>query len=226
VSRTFSPKSREYFRLFLFTTTVLVVLLVAGTWYYVTPAWTRPGYRPVQPVRFSHAQHAGQLGLDCTYCHNHVGEAPHANVPSAQVCMNCHAQNRGNIKALSPALEPLRDAYENDRPVPWERVHKVPDFAYFNHAVHVRRGVSCVECHGKINEMEVVRHVEPLTMSWCLECHRNPREKLRPAGQVTNLDWKPEDDPLFAEGGHEEFLDYLMNEVGIEPPHNCSGCHR
>ena len=140
-------------------------------------------------------------------------------MPSTQTCLNCHGAALGAIKATSAALAPLRDAEATGRPLAWARVHKVPDYAYFNHAVHVRRGVSCVSCHGKINEMEVVWHTEPLTMSWCLECHRDPWPRLRPADKVTDLDWSS--DPGFAEVFRE-----AMADVGIRPPQDCSGCHR
>jgi len=226
VSNDFPRESRRYFRLFGGVTAALLVLAVAATAYYGTPKYWRVGYEPVQPIRFSHEVHAGQLGMDCLYCHNHVGESPHSNVPSTQTCLNCHGEKWGNIRAREPAFAPLREAEATGRPIPWARVHKVPDYAYFNHAVHVRRGVSCVSCHGRINEMEVVRHVEPLSMAWCLECHRNPGPHLRPADAVTNLDWSAETDPRFKDRSRDEFVAYLLDEVGIDPPENCSGCHR
>jgi len=219
LSRTFPPDSVRYLKLGTFLLAALGALVVMGIWYYGSPAYARVGYQPVQPVRFSHAIHAGRVGLDCTFCHNHVGESPHANVPSTQTCLNCHSAKLGNIKATSAALAPLREAEASGRPIAWARIHKVPDYAYFNHAVHVSRGVACVSCHGRINEMEVVRHVEPLTMSWCLECHRDPWPQLRPADKVTDFDWTSE--PILA----EVFAEHL-SDVGIRPPQDCSGCHR
>lgn len=226
MSVVFPRRSRTYFLIALIGLLLLAVMGATGVWYYATPKYTRVGYAPLQPVSFSHAQHVGELGLDCTYCHSHVGESPHANIPATQVCMNCHGSDRGNIKADSPALAALREAAQSGRPVPWVQLHRLPDYAYFNHAVHVRRGVSCVSCHGQINQMPVVFHAEPLSMSWCLECHRNPQEHLRPADRVTDLNWDPSQDPLFRPESREEFLQYLTKEVGIRAPTDCSGCHR
>lgn len=217
----FGPQFRTYVGIVALGVMLLGLFGSIGVAYYVTPAYTRVGYAPLQPVSFSHKVHVGQLGMDCLHCHNHVGESPHANIPSTQTCLNCHGQQLGNIKSDSAALAPLREAQDTGRPLPWVRIHKVPDFAYFNHAVHVKRGVSCVSCHGQINEMEIVSHNQPLSMSWCLDCHRNPEPNLRPADKVTDLTWKPAD-------VHEQnaFLKHMTEEVGIAPPTNCSACHR
>ncbi len=193
-------------------------IVSAGITYYATPKYTRVGYAPTQPVPFSHALHAGQLGLDCRYCHSNVEKSGHANVPTAQTCMNCHNQ----IKTDSPLLAPVREAYETGGSVPWVRIHQAPDYVYFNHAVHVARGVSCVECHGQINEMEVVSHAKPLSMGWCLECHREPEKVLRDPALVTNLDWKH---PGGAEGQLEQGKKFV-HDWNVQPPQSCSGCHR
>lgn len=227
MSLVFPRSSRRVFLTLVGALLVAGGMVTVGVAYYATPAYTRVGYAPTQPVAFSHAQHVGQLGLDCRYCHNHVGESPHSNVPSTQVCMNCHGPQWGNIKGTAASLAPLREAFAADRPLPWVKVHRVPDYAYFNHAVHVARGVSCVSCHGQINEMPVVFHSKPLTMSWCLECHRDPGPSLRPADQVTNLEWTPATDPTFGGlGTQEQFIDHLITNAGIMPPQDCSGCHR
>lgn len=159
-----------------------VGLGAAGLYYYASPRFTRVGYEPVQPVNFSHELHAGRLGLDCRYCHTSVEFSPNAGVPSAQTCMNCHTL----IKQTSPELSQVRDAWDRDvlmadkkPPIPWRRVHRVPDFAYFNHAAHVNAGLDCTHCHGNVKEMPVIRHEKPLTMSWCLECHRHPVETAK-----------------------------------------------
>jgi hypothetical protein len=131
--------------------------------------------------------------------------------------MNCHSQ----VKKDSPLLEPIRKSYETGEPVEWVRIHKVPDYVYFNHAVHVNRGISCVECHGQINEMEVVYHAEPLTMAFCLECHRNPEDSIRPLDEVYNLNWTPENATAHAEWAKEAVTNWNVN-----PPQSCSGCHR
>ena len=179
------------------------------------PKRIEPGYQPTQPIPYSHKLHAGNLGLDCLYCHTSVDKSSYAAIPSTQTCMNCHTK----VKGTSVVLEPLRKSYEADQPIPWVKVHRLPDYVYFNHSAHVNSGVSCVSCHGRIDQMVEVKQVEPLTMTWCLECHRNAAPKLRPADLVTKLDWKPERDP--AEIGRE-----IIAVKKINPPVNCSGCHR
>jgi hypothetical protein len=189
----------------------------AGATYYMTPKYTRVGYAPVQPVPYSHALHAGQLGIDCRYCHSNVEKSGFANLPTAQTCMNCHSQ----IKATSPLLAVVRQSYATGRPVPWVQIHEVPDFVYFNHSIHIERGVSCVECHGPINTMDTVHHDKPLSMGFCLDCHRDPAAHLRPLDQVTNLDWKaPSAEAQRAIGAK------LVSDWKVKPPQSCSGCHR
>ena len=197
---------------------VLVGVVTAATTYYATPKYTRVGYAPVQPVPFSHALHAGQLGLDCRYCHSNVEKSGTANIPTAQTCMNCHNQ----IKTDSPLLAPVRESFETGNPVPWVKIHKTPDYVYFNHSVHVARGVSCVSCHGQINQMEVVSHAKPLSMGWCLECHREPEKFIRDPKLVTNLDWKHPDG---VEGQIRDGKKFV-HDWNVKPPQSCSGCHR
>ena len=190
-------------------------IAVGGVWYYGSPRYTDVGYRPTQPVPYSHALHAGELAIDCRYCHVSVDVSPVANIPPTQTCMNCHTV----ILRDSEKLAPIRDSFATGKPMQWVRVHNLPDYAYFNHAVHIRAGVGCVSCHGKINEMEVVRQVEPLSMGWCLDCHRNPAQHLRPPGEVTNMEWFPPKD-------HAEFAANVIEELHLAPPVDCSGCHR
>ncbi|MGE5648189.1 MAG: cytochrome c3 family protein [Acidobacteriota bacterium] len=173
------------------------------------------GYEPVQPVPYSHKLHAGNLGMDCRYCHSTVETSNYAAIPAAETCMNCHTR----VKPKSELLEPVRESYASGKPVPWVRIHKLPDYVYFSHQAHVGAGVSCVSCHGRVDQMAEVRQVKPLSMAWCLECHRDPAANIRPRDQVTNLAWKPTRDP--AEIGRE-----LMAKNKIHPPTNCSGCHR
>jgi len=196
---------------------VLSTAVTAAATYYMTPKYTRVGYAPIQPVPYSHALHAGQLGLDCRYCHSNVEKSGFANLPTAQTCMNCHDQ----IKTTSPLLAVVRQSYQTGQPVPWVQIHEVPDFVYFNHAIHINRGVSCVECHGQINQMDVVAHAKSLSMGFCLDCHRNPEAHLRPRDQVTNLDWKaPSPDAQLAMGTQ------FKHDWKVNPPQSCSGCHR
>lgn len=196
---------------------VIGVVSVSAFYYYATPKYTRVGFAPTQPVAFEHSLHAGQLGLDCRYCHSNVERSGHANVPAASTCMKCHNQ----IKADSPALELVRESNETGAPIPWVRVHQIPDFVYFNHSVHVNRGVSCYECHGQVNEMPVVRHDKPLSMAFCLECHRSPERFVRPHDEVFNLDWRPESEEEQIKRGLE-----AVRANHIHAPVNCSGCHQ
>lgn len=176
---------------------------------------TNVGYQPRQPVAFSHALHAGELGMDCRYCHTSVERAGHAAIPPTQTCMNCHAQ----IRAQSPRLLPVRDSHASGLPVEWVRVHDLPDYAYFNHSVHVNRGIGCVSCHGRVDKMEVVYQDQPLTMGWCLDCHRNPERHLRPVEAVTKMDYAPGEPQ--ADVGRR-----LRDAHTINPPTDCSACHR
>jgi hypothetical protein len=180
---------------------VLPVAAVAFVWYYFSPRFTDVGYRPMQ--------------LDCRYCHASVEVSPVANVPPTQACMNCHK----TVARASAALQPVRDSAASGRPLRWLRVHKLPDYAYFDHRAHVRAGVGCVSCHGHVEEMEVVQQVEPLSMGWCLDCHRNPQPHLRPALEITNMTWKPARDPAAR-------ARQLAQLRPVAPPVHCSGCHR
>ena len=202
----------------IFVSVILAGGLALGAlYYYAPPEYTRVGYTPNQPVAFSHAQHVGQLGMSCLYCHTHVEQSSHANVPTSQTCMNCHTA----IKSASPLLAAVRESYATGNPVEWERVHQVPGYVQFNHSIHVKRGVSCVSCHGKVNEMVVVRHDQPLSMGWCLDCHRHPTPNLRPNDQVYNLDWKPPQGQTQLEVGK-----LIEKQYAIKAPVECSACHR
>ena len=191
------------------------VLIISGIWYYFSPEYTDVGFRPVQPVAYSHKLHAGDLGIDCRYCHTTVERTAKANVPPTKTCMNCHTL----IKPESEKLAPVRQSFATGQPIMWTRVHDLPGYAYFDHGAHVRAGVGCVSCHGNVAEMEVVEQKEPLSMGWCLECHRNPGPNLRPVDQVTNMDWTPPTDQA-------EFAKRSIDEKKLNPPVDCSGCHR
>jgi hypothetical protein len=192
-----------------------VVLAVGAVWYFGSPEYTDVGYRPHQPVEYSHKLHAGDLGIDCRYCHFSVESSPVAVVPPTQTCMNCHKV----VKRDSEKLAVVRESAATGRPIRWVRVHELPDYAYFNHSVHVRAGVGCVSCHGRVDQMEEVMQAEPLSMSWCLDCHRNPAPHLRPTEEVFNMEWFPSRD-------HAEFAQRMIDEKRLEPPVDCSGCHR
>jgi len=189
---------------------VLVLLYYGGS-----PKTTDVGYEPVQPVPYSHKLHAGELGIDCRYCHNTVERTAHAMVPPTATCMNCHT----NIYPDSPKLIPVRESYATGMPVRWIRVHDLPDYVYFNHSAHVRRGVGCVECHDRVDKMEVVYQAQELSMGWCLDCHRDPDSHLRPVDQVTNMAWEPAED-------RRELGARLREQYAIHPSEDCSTCHR
>ncbi|MCS7091046.1 MAG: cytochrome c3 family protein [Verrucomicrobiota bacterium] len=196
--------------------------VVAGVWYYFTPKYTRVGYQPLQPVAFSHKVHVDQLGLDCRYCHHDVERAWFSNIPASSTCMNCHNQ----VLKDDPRLALVRESVATGRPIPWVQVHKVPDYVYFNHAVHVNRGVSCVECHGRVDQMDEVYHAKPLSMAFCLDCHRDPASFLRPLDKVTDLAWRWSVDP--AEHARQQRTQgrWLMEHWRVESLQNCSACHR
>ncbi len=190
------------------------VFAIFAVWYYFSPEYTDVGYAPEQPVPYSHRLHAGELGVNCQYCHNWVEVADHSNLPPTQTCMNCHSQ----VRTESLKLLPVRESFETGEAVPWVKVHHLPDYAHFSHTVHVNNGVGCETCHGRIDQMEVVRQVEPLSMGWCLECHRQPELYLRPNEEVTTMGYvQPAD---FVERNLER-----VRLEHIEPPTNCSACH-
>ncbi|HMW33054.1 cytochrome c3 family protein [bacterium] len=187
-------------------------------WYYGSPKFTDVGYRPVQPVPYSHKLHAGDLGMDCRYCHVGVETAAAAMVPPTATCMNCHKL----VLPQSEKLLPVRESFANNTPIQWVKVHKIPDYAYFNHSIHVNRGVGCESCHGNIAQEEVVQQRQPLSMSWCLDCHRNPDQHLRDLQsgvKVTDMNWTPPADQA-------KFAARIKQEKKIAPPEDCSGCHR
>ena len=182
-------------------------------WYGFSPKTTDVGYQPKQPVAYSHALHAGELGIDCRYCHNTVDRAAHAAPPPTETCMNCHARVRGK----SDKLELIRQSFETGKPVEWVKVHDMPDYVYFDHSAHVTRGIGCVSCHGRVDRMAEVSQVEPLSMGWCLECHRNPAPHLRPPAEATNMSWQAPSPTFGAE---------FKKANNINPPEDCSACHR
>lgn len=196
---------------------VTVATVALGVTYYATPKYLRVGYQPIQPVAYDHYLHVEQLGLDCRYCHTYVDRSEHANVPAASTCMNCHNQVLPN----SDKLAPVRASAESGLPVPWVRIHDTPDYVYFNHAVHVNRGISCVSCHGQVNEMEEVYQAKSLSMAFCLDCHRNPEQHIRPVNEVTNLNFKYATQEEQIQKGTQFVHDWKVN-----PPQSCSGCHR
>jgi hypothetical protein len=196
--------------------------LTAGATYYFTPKYSRVGYQPLQPVAFSHNIHVTQLEVDCRYCHNGVEKAWFSNVPAASTCMNCHS----TVLKDDPKLALVRESFTSGQPIPWVHIHKTPDYVYFNHSVHVTRGISCVECHGQINQMDEVYHAKPFSMGFCLDCHRDPAAHIRPADKITDLNWKWDADPKKAAELQRANGAKLVHDWKVQSLQNCSTCHR
>lgn len=196
--------------------TIKVILIVVLVWYYFSPKNIEVGYAPKQPINYSHKLHAGELGIDCRYCHFTVEKSAHAAIPPTEVCMNCHNLVK---KDGSEEIKKVISSYEQEKPIEWVKVHMLPDYTYFDHSRHVSAGVSCATCHGRVDKMEVVFQNEPLSMSWCLDCHRNPAANIRPTEFVTDLDWQPEGNPI-------DLGKKIMKEKRLYPREDCNTCHR
>jgi hypothetical protein len=199
----------------------LVLLLLAGLGVMLalpfTPHMTRRNDTVEQPVQFSHAHHVGELGLDCRMCHQSVAQSRFAGMPPTHTCMTCHSQ----IWTEAAMLAPVRRSLAEGKPLAWKRVHRLPDYVFFDHSVHVTKGVGCSTCHGPVQSMQQVYQAEPMTMGWCLNCHRDPAPHLRPPDQVFNMDWTPPSDQR-ARG--EALIRHSMIETGHLA--DCSRCHR
>jgi hypothetical protein len=174
-----------------------------------------------QPVQFSHKHHVGDDGIDCRYCHTSVETSNSAGLPPTKTCMNCHSQ----IYSDSPYLEPVRRSWKENRPIEWTRVHDLPDFVYFNHSIHVNKGVGCSTCHGRVDEMPLVYQAKSLQMEWCLECHREPERYLRDRKDVFNMKWRAENKSAEEIAfGMEKKKEYNVRHKAILQ--SCSTCHR
>ena len=205
---------------------VLMLLLQANRTPFVTQAYVARE----QPVQFSHKHHVGDDGIDCRYCHSTVETTATAGMPATKTCMNCHSQ----LFANSPYLEIVRESWRTGKLIKWTRVHDLPDFAYFNHSIHVNKGVGCSTCHGRVDRMPLMWNVASLNMEWCLECHRNPEKYIRPKNKITEMEWPP----LADERGNQEYPNgwnqavegpRLVKEYRIQPTsvlQSCSTCHR
>ncbi len=190
-------------------------------WMFLSPETTDVGYRPTQPVPFSHKLHVGDLKMDCRYCHSTVESTSFAAIPDTKTCMNCHA----SIKSDSENMKRVTESYSTGKPISWLKIHDQPDFVFFDHSAHVNHGVGCVTCHGRIDEMEVVHQDKSLSMAWCLECHRNPTPHLRPLSEITNMTW----DAKQIGKTQMELGEELSREFQIHTSKfltNCTACHR
>ena len=171
-----------------------------------------------QPVQFSHQHHAGGIGIDCRYCHTSVEVSPSAGIPPTKTCINCHSQ----IWSTSSYLEPVRASFRDDKPLNWVRVHDLPDFVYFNHSIHVTKGVGCETCHGRVDRMPLMMQTSSLQMEWCLDCHRDPSRYVRPRDQITTMGYQPAE--AQSEIGARLVKEYKI--AGVEHMTSCSVCHR
>ena len=212
----FTPRANTISRVLLVGLLVVPLLLVGTLIAFAhSPLITGQDRMVAQPIPFDHRHHVQDDEIDCLYCHPGAERAPEAGVPSTDACMNCH----GQIWPRSPVLAPLRAAWAAGEPIRWKRVHDLPDFVFFDHSIHYAKGVGCVSCHGRVDQMPAVIQARPLTMEWCLECHADPTPHLRPREALTRMDWQPPvDDPQLGRR--------IAERLDVEPRTNCWSCHR
>ncbi|HYP27953.1 MAG TPA: cytochrome c3 family protein [Blastocatellia bacterium] len=209
---------------FIAKATIFGAVFIVGTVFLIIDGISRSSYNTQaffpreQPVQFSHKHHVGDAGIDCRYCHTSVEDAGFAGIPPTKTCMNCHSQ----IFANSPYLEPVRESWRTGKPIEWTRVHDLPDFVYFDHSIHVNKGVGCSSCHGRVDLMPLVYPVASLQMEWCLQCHREPEKYLRPKDQIFNMAWEPGPDQ--AAMGEQLKREYSIPSTGHLT--SCNTCHR
>jgi len=215
MSAVFSPRAVLVVRLAVLGIALLCVVTVLLLMWRAR-AYEQLGEPIAQPIPFSHKHHVGDDGIDCRYCHATVETEAHAGLPSTAVCLTCHSQ----LFRDQAMLAPLHESAASDRPIAWQRVHVLPDFVYFNHGVHVAKGVACVECHGRVDQMPLDWRARPLQMQWCLDCHRDPAPRLRPPAQVFAMDAPratPQQAGALARAAHLESRRRMTD---------CSTCHR
>jgi Cytochrome c7 and related cytochrome c/Class III cytochrome C family len=196
-----------------------VPLTVAGFFagYFIdrSPYVTYQNIPRVQPVPFSHKHHADQLGIDCRYCHTSVEKSSFAGLPATEICMTCHSE----IWKNSAMLEPVRASYRDNKPIEWTRVNMLPEFVYFDHSIHVAKGIGCTTCHGPVGTMPLTWAGGELKMSWCLNCHRHPEDYVRPRNEVFNINYAPP-------ANQKDMGKRLVKEYGIYSLTDCVTCHR
>jgi len=197
------------------------ILFVLGGGLYLlveinrSPYVTQADVAREQPIPFSHAHHVGDCGIDCRYCHTGVEDSYFAGIPPTKTCINCHSQ----LWADAPVLAPVQESFRTDRSIAWTRVHKIADFAYFDHSIHIHKGVACVSCHGRVDRMPLMWQESSLLMEWCLDCHRHPERNLTPREHVFRMDWQPVTD-------REALGRKLMRDYDVRTRTDCSTCHR
>jgi hypothetical protein len=215
----FHPSTNAFAKVSIFGAVFFIAgLAIALTALFRSPYSTDVNVSIEQPVQFSHEHHVGGLGLDCRYCHASAEVSYFADIPPTHTCMTCHSQ----VWTDSPVLEPVRESFMTNMPIGWTRVHDLADFTYFNHQIHVHKGVGCETCHGRVDQMPLIRKAETLYMEWCLECHRAPERYLRPVDEVYTMGYVPAEDQLIL--GSRLLVEYNIGP--IEQLDDCSICHR
>jgi hypothetical protein len=219
MAQLFSPRANIYIRVILFSGVALVCLVGwATSEIYWSPYSTYVDVPFDQPVPFSHKHHVTDDGIDCRYCHTSVEKSSFAGLPSTETCMTCHSQ----IWKDAPALAPVRASLAANEPIKWTRVHDLPDYVYFDHSIHVAKGIGCSTCHGRVDQMPLTRKTQTLYMAWCLECHRNPQKFIRPRDKIYDMTWQPAQDRH--DEGQRLVAQYHVDTSGRLT--NCSTCHR
>lgn len=198
---------------------LLGVVGAAGMAFYRSPFVTRVGMAREQTVPFSHKHHVDGLGIDCRFCHTSVEDNAFAGIPPTETCMTCHSQ----VWTEAPMLAPVRESWATGEPLEWVRVNDLPDFVYFNHSIHVAKGIGCVTCHGQVDQMPLMSKGQTLHMQWCLQCHKAPEKFIRPKEEVFNMKWRPSGEESQLEMGSRLVEEYDINKQQLT---NCSVCHR
>jgi hypothetical protein len=216
MSQIFYPSANTISRVSIFGAVFVAALLLALIAEVNRSPWvTQARVARDQPIQFSHERHVAGNGIDCRYCHTSVEQSAFAGIPPTKTCMNCHSQ----IFANSPFLAPVADSFATGRAITWTRVHDLPDFVYFDHSIHVKKGVGCTTCHGQVDRMPLMWQEHSLQMEWCLDCHRNPERYVRPRDAVFSVDYRPPAD-------QSEVGVTLVAEYQIQKLTSCSTCHR
>jgi hypothetical protein len=219
MSQIFHPSTNTLSRVSIFGALFLIVGVL-----YLMAAFTRSDYTTEvnvaeeQPIQFSHKHHVADAGIDCRYCHTSVEKTASAGFPPTKTCMGCHSQ----LWSTASFLEPVRQSWKTEKPLVWRRVHDLPDYVYFNHSIHVTKGVGCTSCHGRVDQMPLMMKVNTLQMEWCLDCHRNPEKHLRPKSEIFNMAWEAPADQL--EQGKQLRAEYGIRSNALLQ--SCSTCHR
>ncbi|MEX2536142.1 MAG: cytochrome c3 family protein [Trueperaceae bacterium] len=213
----FPPNANSFLRWTVIAGGIFAVLLITALTVFARTSNNQVGVPIPQPVDFSHSLHTGSLGLDCRYCHSTVETSSFATIPSTETCMTCHSQ----VRVGAPQLAAVQESWDSGLPIGWNRVHDMPEFVYFDHSIHVDKGVGCSSCHGQVDQMAGMWKNEPMTMGWCLECHKSPEQFLRPRSEVLNMAYERPENQI--ELGHELVETYHINTEKLPM---CSTCHR